>query len=120
MSSSEKEIELEKKVARTILASVQKPVIGEAGKTGSWRTLRPSLIKEKCIVAKTGKPVCHICWMCCPEGATRRTFPPEVNYDYCKGCGICAHECPHKALKMIPEKSQGKAECEADITPPEP
>ncbi|HRG71212.1 MAG TPA: 4Fe-4S binding protein, partial [Thauera aminoaromatica] len=21
----------------------------------------------------------------------------------CKGCGICAHECPQRAITMIPE-----------------
>ncbi|MFP3483271.1 MAG: 4Fe-4S binding protein, partial [Caldivirga sp.] len=28
------------------------------------------------------------------------------NYDYCKGCGICANECPVKAIKMVPEVVQ--------------
>ena len=27
----------------------------------------------------------------------------ETNYDYCKGCGICAKECPFGAIKMIDE-----------------
>jgi len=27
----------------------------------------------------------------------------EINYDYCKGCGICANECPTKAIEMVPE-----------------
>ncbi|MFP3216806.1 MAG: 4Fe-4S binding protein, partial [Vulcanisaeta sp.] len=27
----------------------------------------------------------------------------EIDYDHCKGCGICAHECPVKAIKMVPE-----------------
>ena len=26
-----------------------------------------------------------------------------VNYDYCKGCGICANECPCGAIEMVPE-----------------
>lgn len=25
---------------------------------------------------------------------------PEVNYDYCKGCGVCANECPLDVIKM--------------------
>ena len=27
----------------------------------------------------------------------------EIDYDYCKGCGICAAECPCGAIDMIPE-----------------
>ena len=23
-----------------------------------------------------------------------------ITYDYCKGCGICAEECPRKAISM--------------------
>ncbi|MBC8460109.1 MAG: 4Fe-4S binding protein, partial [Deltaproteobacteria bacterium] len=23
---------------------------------------------------------------------------------YCKGCGICAHECPTQSIKMIEEE----------------
>ena len=25
------------------------------------------------------------------------------NYEYCKGCGICANECPCGAIDMVPE-----------------
>ena len=26
-----------------------------------------------------------------------------VDMDYCKGCGICAHECPKKCIEMVKE-----------------
>jgi pyruvate ferredoxin oxidoreductase delta subunit len=29
-----------------------------------------------------------------------------IDYDYCKGCGICSAECPVEAIKMV-----GEAEC---------
>jgi Pyruvate/2-oxoacid:ferredoxin oxidoreductase delta subunit len=29
----------------------------------------------------------------------------EFNYDFCKGCGICAQECPCGAIDMIPEQT---------------
>jgi Pyruvate/2-oxoacid:ferredoxin oxidoreductase delta subunit len=27
----------------------------------------------------------------------------EIDYDYCKGCGLCAAECPRGAIEMEPE-----------------
>jgi pyruvate ferredoxin oxidoreductase delta subunit len=27
-----------------------------------------------------------------------------ANLNYCKGCGICAQECPTKAIAMVPEE----------------
>ena len=29
----------------------------------------------------------------------------EFDYDFCKGCGICAQECPCGAIDMIPERT---------------
>ena len=94
---------VEKKDYEKILASIQKPVIGEAGKTGSWSTIKPKLDLEKCIVVKTGKKICHFCWLFCPEPIISRTNPPRIKYEYCKGCGICEEVCPHKAIKMVKE-----------------
>jgi Pyruvate/2-oxoacid:ferredoxin oxidoreductase delta subunit len=48
--------------------------------------------------------------MMCPEGAVR--FRPEhgkIEFDlsFCKGCGICANECPTKAITMkMPEEEE--------------
>ena len=41
----------------------------------------------------------------CPDNAVIKTGPGgyEVDYDYCKGCGICAAECPCGAIAMVPE-----------------
>ncbi|MBN1551444.1 4Fe-4S binding protein [bacterium] len=91
-------------MAQKILAARQTTTIGEAGKTGTWRTIRPVLIPEKCLVVKSGKPTCHKCWLYCPEATVSRSIPPVFDYDYCKGCGICATECPTEAIQMVPEK----------------
>ena len=34
--------------------------------------------------------------MYCPDRAINEEV--EVDLDYCKGCGICANECPKKAI----------------------
>jgi pyruvate ferredoxin oxidoreductase delta subunit len=106
MVHTESDIEYEKTIARTILASRQTATKGEAGKTGEWRTMRPVLHPEHCLVVKLNQPSCHLCWLYCPDNTVSRTIPPEFDYDYCKGCGICAHECPAHAIWMVPEKEQ--------------
>jgi 2-oxoacid:acceptor oxidoreductase delta subunit (pyruvate/2-ketoisovalerate family) len=43
----------------------------------------------------------------CPDNAVIKLGPGkrfEFNYDYCKGCGLCATECPCGAIQMVPEK----------------
>ena len=67
--------------------------------TGNWRALRPVMVRpEKCIK-------CLLCWIHCPEGTIKRKEDDtvEVNYVYCKGCGICAEVCPTKVFEMVPE-----------------
>lgn len=45
---------------------------------------------------------CDNCYSYCPDNAIvkREDGTLEINYDYCKGCGICASECPCGAIKM--------------------
>jgi pyruvate ferredoxin oxidoreductase delta subunit len=85
-------------------------------KTGDWRTFRPIHKPELCTN-------CMICWMLCPDSAIRAGRVDDKNkgqkgvsdkpnlanfggFDYyaCKGCGICAEECPFKAIEMKEEK----------------
>ncbi len=77
----------------------------EAGKTGDWRSSRPEIDRSKCIPSKTGRKSCFLCWMYCPEGIVTKSIPVEIDYDYCKGCGICAEECPAKAIRMVDEQN---------------
>lgn len=80
---------------------------GEAGKTGDWRTFKPVIDDDKCTPAKNKRPSCFICWLYCPEGVVKRSIPVEIDLDYCKGCGICAEECPTKAIQMVEEQKNG-------------
>ena len=50
---------------------------------------------------------CDNCYGMCPDNAVIKLGPGagfKINYDYCKGCGICAAECPCGAIAMVPEK----------------
>lgn len=82
------------------------PATGEAGRTGDWRVMYPVIDKTKCIPSKTNKPSCFLCWMYCPEAVISKSIPPQINLEYCKGCGICAEECPANAIDMIKDEKE--------------
>jgi len=49
---------------------------------------------------------CDNCYGACPDNAVVKLGPGRrfaFNYDYCKGCGLCAEECPCGAIAMTPE-----------------
>ena len=49
---------------------------------------------------------CDNCYGICPDNAVTKLGPGkrfEFKYDYCKGCGMCAAECPCGAIQMEPE-----------------
>ena len=70
------------------------PGSSKANKTGSWRTNKPIFKHVTC-------NDCRICVMVCPDGVI---FGEDKKYwadmDFCKGCGICAEECPVKDIDM--------------------
>lgn len=51
--------------------------------------LRPEFNAENCIN-------CFFCWVFCPENAIILDSDQVkgINYEFCKGCGICVNECP--------------------------
>jgi 2-oxoacid:acceptor oxidoreductase delta subunit (pyruvate/2-ketoisovalerate family) len=50
---------------------------------------------------------CDNCFGLCPDNAIRKTGDPAapyaIDYDFCKGCGICVAECPAGAIDLVPE-----------------
>lgn len=75
-------------------AYIDKPGTAAANKTGGWRTYRPVTDPSKC-------NKCKLCWIYCPDNSRVEIETHyDVDLDYCKGCGICAHECPKKAIEM--------------------
>ncbi|RLE97958.1 MAG: ferredoxin [Thermoprotei archaeon] len=81
------------------VTAIATPRRGAAGRTGLWRVERPVIDHSRCIK-------CLLCWLYCPEGAVVRheDNSVEIDYDYCKGCGICANECPVRAITVVAER----------------
>jgi len=55
---------------------------------------------------------CDNCQLFCPEVAVIRDNNPRgrhINYDYCKGCGVCVVECPRNAMTLEEELLCGKS-----------
>jgi len=59
---------------------------------------------------------CDNCFGVCPDNAVLkvddggpmadgRPRAYAIDYDFCKGCGICAAECPCGAIAMVPEET---------------
>jgi 2-oxoacid:acceptor oxidoreductase delta subunit (pyruvate/2-ketoisovalerate family) len=49
---------------------------------------------------------CDNCYGVCPDNAVIKLGAGNrfrIDYDYCKGCGLCAAECPCGAIDMVPE-----------------
>ena len=68
-------------------------------KTGDWKSRRPVFDKSKC-------NKCTLCYYFCPEGCIAKNDEGyfEADLYYCKGCGICAEECPKDAITMVEEE----------------
>jgi NADPH-dependent glutamate synthase beta subunit-like oxidoreductase len=51
---------------------------------------------------------CDNCYGMCPDNAVIKLGPGQrfrIDLDYCKGCGICAAECPCGAIVMVPDQT---------------
>jgi 2-oxoacid:acceptor oxidoreductase delta subunit (pyruvate/2-ketoisovalerate family) len=49
---------------------------------------------------------CGNCYIFCPDGSILEQEHGSlnvINYEYCKGCGICANECPVGIIEMEKE-----------------
>ncbi|NQU17982.1 MAG: 4Fe-4S binding protein [Candidatus Saganbacteria bacterium] len=75
----------------------------EQFETGDWRSLKPIWYADRCIH-------CMRCWINCPDSSIEVKDGKMTGIDlkHCKGCGICAFECPvkkpGKAITMEAER----------------
>ena len=67
---------------------------------GDWRVIKPAWNSETCID-------CQNCWIFCPDTSiiARNKEMNGVDYEHCKGCGLCVSVCPTnpKSLLMFNE-----------------
>ena len=63
-----------------------------------WRSIRPVVCQDKCVG-------CAQCYLYCPDGViSRKGRRIKIDYDFCKGCGICEKICKAQAIHMEDER----------------
>jgi pyruvate ferredoxin oxidoreductase delta subunit len=72
----------------------------------SWRVVKPVYNRDICID-------CQNCWVWCPDVSiiSRDKQMLGIDYDHCKGCGVCVEVCPTnpKSLLMFSEAIENDA-----------
>lgn len=65
-----------------------------------WRVVKPVYNRDLCID-------CQNCWVFCPDTSivSRDKKMIGIDFDHCKGCGVCVEVCPTnpKSLLMFAE-----------------
>lgn len=93
-------IELAPLPAGTSAPAIRVPGTSAKMKTGLWRTERPVIDQDRC----------RKCWWncatICPDSAIflDEAGFPQIDYTHCKGCLVCAAQCPRHAIGVVPEK----------------
>jgi len=97
-------------------ATVQ-PRLAAARRQGTFEEVHAGLGEEDAVFEARRCLSCGTCFECdncygvCPDNAVVKLEPstsgPQRRYridlDFCKGCGLCAKECPCGAIDMVPE-----------------
>ncbi len=92
---------LRQQVPKTF-ADIPEGTAYEAGflvtKNAGWRNIRPVVAADKCVG-------CLQCYLYCPDGVISKAGDKvTIDYDFCKGCGICKKMCRFGAIDMEVEK----------------
>ena len=88
------------------------PELGISRRITSFQEVKLGFTKETAIDEANRCFNCGVCNMCdnclvyCPDTAIKRGedgYRYVIDYDYCKGCGVCVQECPRFAMTLEPE-----------------
>ncbi len=91
-----------------------RPVLEPARRTGAFDEVVGGLDESTALFEARRCMSCGNCFECdncygvCPDNAVIKLGPGdryEIDYDYCKGCGLCVSECPAGAITMRPERT---------------
>ena len=89
-----------------------RPQLDLARRTSSFDEVQGGLSEDNALFEARRCLSCGNCFECdncygvCPDNAVIKLGPGQryrIDLDYCKGCGICAAECPCGAIDMVPE-----------------
>ncbi len=89
-----------------------RPQLDLARRTSSFDEVQGGLTEDNALFEARRCLSCGNCFECdncygvCPDNAVIKLGPGqrfEIGYDFCKGCGLCAAECPCGAIEMVPE-----------------
>jgi NADPH-dependent glutamate synthase beta subunit-like oxidoreductase len=91
-------------------SAVRMPELSGGERTSSFSEINPGISGEEGIKEATRCFSCGVCKECdnclyfCPDICVAVIDGSyEFDYDYCKGCGICSHECPTGLIRMAME-----------------
>jgi NADPH-dependent glutamate synthase beta subunit-like oxidoreductase len=91
-----------------------RPQLELARRTSSFDEVQGGLTEDNALFEARRCLSCGNCFECdncygvCPDNAVIKLGPGkrfEFNYDFCKGCGLCAAECPCGAIEMAQEET---------------
>lgn len=89
-----------------------RPQLDLARRTSSFDEVQSGLTEDNALFEARRCLSCGNCFECdncygvCPDNAVIKLGPGQrfaINLDYCKGCGMCAAECPCGAIDMVNE-----------------
>ena len=87
-----------------IAPDVGKSLVGNFAEAEPTLDMQQAIAEAKRCTTSNPCLYCEVCQLLCPDLAMIRDAESGkivIDLDFCKGCGLCAHYCPHGAIKMV-------------------